>query len=57
LDNVSSRSCWWSGNAEQLGLGDCSAYAAAKNNGSSLSFKGGDFDKTDIRQAMAAGRP
>jgi ribonuclease VapC len=32
----------------QLNLGDCFAYAMAKNRGVPLLFKGDDFDKTDI---------
>lgn len=39
------------GHPAQLNLGDCFAYAAAKNHGVSLLFKGEDFDKTDIRRA------
>jgi ribonuclease VapC len=39
----------------QLNLGDCFAYAAAKNHGRSLLFKGEDFSKTDIHSA-ARGR-
>jgi ribonuclease VapC len=35
----------------QLNLGDCRAYEAAKNHGTSLLFKGDDFSKTDIRPA------
>lgn len=35
----------------QLNLGDCFAYAVAKNHRTSLLFKGQDFDKTDIRIA------
>lgn len=35
----------------RLNLGDCFAYAAAKNQRTSLLFKGDDFDKTDIRSA------
>jgi ribonuclease VapC len=35
----------------QLNLGDCFAYAAAKNHRTSLLFKGDDFGKTDIRSA------
>lgn len=38
----------------QLNLGDCFAYAVAKNHRTSLLFKGQDFDKTDIR--IAGGR-
>jgi ribonuclease VapC len=32
----------------QLNLGDCFAYAVAKNHRTTLLFKGEDFDKTDI---------
>jgi ribonuclease VapC len=37
------------GHPAQLNLGDCFAYAAAKNHRRALLFKGDDFDKTDIR--------
>ena len=36
------------GHLAQLNLGDCSAYAVAKNHRTSLLSKGEDFDKTDI---------
>jgi ribonuclease VapC len=36
------------GHPAQLNLGDCFAYAVAKNLRTSLLFKGEDFDKTDI---------
>jgi ribonuclease VapC len=36
------------GHPAQLNLGDCFAYATAKNLRTSLLFKGEDFDKTDI---------
>jgi ribonuclease VapC len=36
------------GHPAQLNLGDCFAYAVAKNNGTHVLFKGDDFDKTDI---------
>jgi ribonuclease VapC len=36
------------GHPAQLNLGDCFAYAAAKTHGTSLLFKGNDFQKTDI---------
>jgi ribonuclease VapC len=36
------------GHPAQLNLGDCFAYAAAKNQGAALLFKGDDFSKTDI---------
>ena len=39
------------GHPAQLNLGDCLAYAVAKNHGTSLLFKGDDFGKTDIRSA------
>ena len=35
----------------QLNLGDCFAYAMAKNHRTALLFKGEDFDKTDISSA------
>src|SRR5258708_5246596 len=39
------------GHPAQLNLGDCFAYAMAKNHRTALLFKGDDFDKTDIRSA------
>jgi hypothetical protein len=42
------------GHPAQLNLGDCFAYAAAKNHRRALLFKGDDFDKTDIRSAPRA---
>ncbi len=39
------------GHPAQLNLGDCFAYAMAKNHRMVLLFKGDDFDKTDIRFA------
>jgi ribonuclease VapC len=36
------------GHPAQLNLGDCFAYAVAKNHRTSLLFKGEDFSKTDI---------
>jgi ribonuclease VapC len=36
------------GHPAQLNMGDCFAYAAARNNGVPLLFKGDDFSKTDI---------
>jgi ribonuclease VapC len=39
------------GHPAQLNLGDCFAYAMAKNHGTALLFKGEDFDKTDITVA------
>jgi ribonuclease VapC len=41
------------GHPAQLNLGDCSAYAMAKNHRTTLLFKGEDFDKTDIPLARA----
>jgi ribonuclease VapC len=38
------------GHPARLNLGDCFAYAVAKNHGMPLLFKGDDFDKTDIAQ-------
>jgi ribonuclease VapC len=43
------------GHPAQLNLGDCFAYAVAKNHQTLLLFKGEDFDKTDIRSAMTPG--
>ena len=40
------------GHPAQLNLGDCFAYAVAKNHRTSLLFKGEDFDKTDILCAL-----
>jgi ribonuclease VapC len=39
------------GHPAQLNLGDCFAYAVAKNHRTALLFKGEDFDKTDLRPA------
>lgn len=39
------------GHPARLNLGDCFAYAMAKNHGVSLLFKGDDFEKTDVRSA------
>jgi ribonuclease VapC len=39
------------GHPAQLNLGDCFAYAMAKNHRIALLFKGEDFDKTDIPPA------
>lgn len=39
------------GHPAQLNLGDCFAYAMAKNYRTSLLFKGEDFKKTDIQSA------
>ncbi|GJE17619.1 type II toxin-antitoxin system VapC family toxin [Methylobacterium marchantiae] len=39
------------GHPAQLNMGDCFAYAVAKNNGVPLLFKGQDFIHTDIAQA------
>ena len=39
------------GHPAHLNLGDCFAYAVAKNHEVALLFKGADFDKTDIRSA------
>ena len=38
----------------QLNLGDCFAYAAARNRNLPLLFKGDDFAKTDIEPAVSA---
>jgi len=42
------------GHPAQLNLGDCFAYAVAKNAGTTLLFKGDDFGKTDIRPATGS---
>jgi ribonuclease VapC len=42
------------GHPAQLNLGDCFAYAVAKNHRTALLFKGEDFDKTDIAPATPA---
>lgn len=42
------------GHPAQLNLGDCFAYAMAKNHRVELLFKGEDFDKTDIPLAARA---
>jgi ribonuclease VapC len=42
------------GHPAQLNLGDCFAYAVAKNHRTALLFKGKDFDKTDIAPATPA---
>jgi ribonuclease VapC len=44
------------GHPAQLNLGDCFAYAMAKNHRASLLFKGNDFNQTDIL-IEAAQRP
>jgi len=41
------------GHPAQLNLADCFAYAVAANHGTSLLFKGDDFDKTDIPSAAS----
>jgi ribonuclease VapC len=40
------------GHPARLNLGDCFAYATAKNYRTSLLFKGEDFNKTDIQSAV-----
>jgi ribonuclease VapC len=42
------------GHPAQLNLGDCFAYAAARNHEMPLLFKGDDFSKTDIAAAISA---
>ncbi|MGH7103186.1 MAG: type II toxin-antitoxin system VapC family toxin [Acetobacteraceae bacterium] len=39
------------GHPARLNLGDCFAYAVARNNRAALLFKGQDFNKTDIQSA------
>lgn len=41
------------GHPAQLNMGDCFAYAMARNNRTSLLFKGDDFSKTDINAPSA----
>jgi ribonuclease VapC len=43
------------GHPAQLNLGDCFAYAVARQHRTSLLFKGGDFPKTDIQAAITLG--
>jgi ribonuclease VapC len=43
------------GHPARLNLGDCFAYAMAKNHRMTLLFKGEDFAKTDIRPAASTG--
>ena len=43
-----------SGHPAQLNLGDCFAYALAKDRGETLLYKGDDFIHTDIRSALDA---
>jgi len=40
------------GHPARLNLGDCFAYAVAKNYRTALLFKGEDFDKTDVQSAI-----
>src|ERR1700730_19199768 len=40
------------GHPAQLNIADCAVYALAKTRAQSLLFKGGDFDRTDIRSAL-----
>ncbi len=44
------------GHPAQLNMGDCFAYAVAKNRAVPLLFKGDDFARTDIRRAAKAKR-
>lgn len=44
------------GHPAQLNLGDCFAYAVAKNHRIALLFKGEDFDKTDVQPAADRAR-
>lgn len=41
-----------SGHPAQLNLGDCFAYALAKDMAEPLLFKGNDFAHTDVRRAI-----
>ena len=40
------------GHPAQLNLGDCFAYAVARNNGAPVLFTGEDFSQTDIARAI-----
>jgi ribonuclease VapC len=42
------------GHPAQLNMGDCFAYAIARNYRAALLFKGEDFNKTDIEPAIAS---
>ncbi len=42
------------GHPAQLNMGDCFAYAIARNYRASLLFKGEDFNTTDIKPAIAS---
>lgn len=42
------------GHPAQLNIIDCAVYALAKVRSQPLLFKGGDFDQTDIRSALAS---
>src|SRR5438067_13392980 len=44
------------GHPAQLNMGDCFAYAVAKNHRTALLFKGENFDKTDIEPAALSSR-
>ena len=37
------------GHPAQLDMGDCFAYAVASNHGTSLLYKGNDFNQTDLK--------
>jgi ribonuclease VapC len=42
------------GHPARLNMGDCFAYAVAKNRGVPLLYKGDDFAKTDVKRATRA---
>lgn len=44
-----------SGHPARLSLGDCFAYALAKDTGEPLLYKGDDFGHTDVRSALPTG--
>lgn len=44
-----------SGHPAGLNLGDCFAYALARDSGEPLLFKGHDFNQTDVASALDAG--
>lgn len=46
-----------SGHAAGLNLGDCFAYALARDSREPLLFKGGDFAQTDVMSALESSSP
>lgn len=45
---------WGKRTRARLNMGDCFAYALAKELGAPLLYKGADFDQTDIQAALTA---